>query len=192
MCLPDRDGHALRERLGIGERPVVLFLGRRDESKGYPALLKAWSEVISRNPAAVLVLSGPGGFGYEALREALPADSFRDLGIADEETKARALSSCNVFCLPSAQESFGIVFAEAFSYGKPVVCGPAPASREWIENGLTGLHVDQNPRKISGAILELLADPHRAAAMGAAGRNFQQTHLSWDKTLASHMAAFQL
>ena len=192
MCLPGRDGRLLREQWGIGERPVVLFLGRREESKGYPVLLQAWRRVLSTHPSAVLVLSGPGGSGYAALRDGLPADSIRDLGIADEETKARALSACDVFCLPSAHESFGIVFAEAFSYGKPVVCGPAPASREWIEEGATGLHVDQDPREVAGALEALLGDPCRASFMGDAGRRYQQTNLTWENTLASHLAAFGL
>lgn len=192
MCLPGRDGRVLRDRLGIGTRPAVLFLGRRDQSKGYPALLEAWPSVLSSHPDAVLLLSGPGGSEYGALLHGLPAGSLRDLGISDEETKAQALAACDVFCLPTAHESFGIVFAEAWSYGKPVVCGPAPASREWIEDGVTGLHVDQDPRAIAQALRRLLDHPELAAQMGSEGRKYQESHLTWEKTLASHLAAFRM
>ncbi len=192
MCLPGRDGKAFREQHGIGESPAVLFLGRRDEGKGYPALLGAWRHVLLLHPGARLILSGPGGSEYETLRDSLPAGSVLDLGVADEETKAGALAACDVFCLPSAHESFGIVFAEAWSYGKPVICGPAPASREWVRDGETGLHADQNPAGIADAIQRLLSDKHLSVLMGDAGRKFQRSELTWEIIAKIHREAFRL
>lgn len=190
MCLPGRSARALRESLAVGDRPAVLFLGRRDASKGYPALLEAWRIVLATVPEAVLLVSGPGGEEFQPQLDALPPGSIRDLGIADEETKALALAACDVFCLPSTQESFGIVYAEAWSYGKPVVCGPAPAPSEWIEDGVSGLHVGQSPAEIASALTALLRDPARASAMGEAGRQFQQSRLTAKTTLASHLRGF--
>lgn len=190
MCLPGLDGRLLREKWNLGERPVVLFLGRRDEAKGYPALLKAWPQVLAQNSGALLVLSGPGGSEYESLLKTLPSGSFLDLGIADEETKAAALAACDIFCLPSAHESFGIVFAEAWSYGKPVICGPAPASREWIRNGQTGLHTDQTPGSIATAINRLLADKALRTALGTNGLDLQRSSLTWEAISKIHMHAF--
>lgn len=191
MCLPGRDGSAFRGKHGIGERPVVLFLGRRDEGKGYPALLGAWKHVLLQHPDACLILSGPGGSEYGAQRDSLPAGSVLDLGVADEEAKAGALSACDVFCLPSAHESFGIVFAEAWSYGKPVICGPAPASREWVRDGETGLHADQNPETIADAIRRLLSDKLWSASLGDAGRKFQGSALTWEIIARIHREAFR-
>lgn len=190
MCLPGRDGGAFRRKYAIVERPAVLFLGRRDEGKGYPALLGAWSHVLLQHPDACLIISGPGGSGYEEQRDSLPAGSVLDLGVADEETKAGALAACDVFCLPSAHESFGIVFAEAWSYGKPVICGPAPASREWIRDGETGLHADQNPDSIAGALHRLLSDKSLSDALGDAGRKFQRSALTWEIIAKIHWKAF--
>lgn len=191
MCLSGRDGKAFREQHGIGERPAVLFLGRRDEGKGYPALLGAWTQVRLQHPDACLILSGPGGSEYETQRDSLPAGSVLDLGVADEEAKAGALAACDVFCLPSAHESFGIVFAEAWSYGKPVICGPAPASREWVRDGVTGLHSDQNPGSIAAALHRLLSNKSLSAAMGDAGRNFQRSELTWENIAKIHRRAFR-
>ncbi|MCX6971994.1 MAG: glycosyltransferase family 4 protein [Verrucomicrobia bacterium] len=191
MCLPGRDGMAFREQHGIGERPAVLFLGRRDEGKGYPALIGAWRHVLLQHPDACLILSGPGGSEYETQRDSLPAGSVLDLGVADEEVKAGALAACDIFCLPSAHESFGIVFAEAWSYGKPVICGPAPASREWVRDGGTGLHTDQNPDSIAGAIHRLLFDKSLSASMGDAGRKFQRSELTWESIAKIHREAFR-
>ncbi len=181
MCLPN--GKA--DRFGTNGHPVVLFLGRRDEGKGYPALLKAWPQVRAVHPSAVLMLAGPGDHGVHD-------ESIRDLGIPDEETKADALAACTVFCLPSAHESFGIVFVEAWSYGKPVICGPAPASRELVRPGETGLWADQSPESIAQCIIEALGHPDASRRMGEAGREFQKNHLTWDKIVGIHQAAFGL
>jgi len=186
MCSPDGDRERFRAVHSLSGRRTALCVGLRDAGKGYPALLAAWKIVQRTMPDAMLLLAGPGSSGPA------PNESIIDLGVPDAEVLADAYAGCDVFCLPSAHESFGIAFIEAWSYGKPVICGPAPASREWIEDGVTGLHVSQDPQTIARALLDLLGNPDRAAMLGAAGRIFQQKQLTWDKTLASHMAAFRL
>ena len=128
---------------------MVSFMGRRDEGKDYHAILKAWPLVLARVPDAILLLAGKGGDEYAYLLHQLLADSFRDLGIVDDSTKAAVLAACDVFCLPSAHESFGIVYIEAWSRGKPVICGTAPACRELVEDGVTGLHATQVPAELA-------------------------------------------
>lgn len=191
MCREDGDGQSLRARLGIGDRPAVLFLGRRDEGKGYPALLTAWPEVVRKHPGAVLLLAGPAEPGENATPD-LPADSFRDLGVPDEIEKAGAYAACDVFCLPSAHESFGIVFVEAWSYGKPVICGTAPATREWVRDGVNGRWATLDASVLSARILELLADSGLRQRLGSAGREFQQSTLTWESVVNIHLKAFGL
>jgi glycosyltransferase involved in cell wall biosynthesis len=188
MCSPDGDGRALRGILGIGRRPAVLFLGRREETKGYAALIEAWPLVLRRHPDAVLLLAGPGG--EKTTVAAAAGDSVRDLGVVDEAGKAAALAACDVFCLPSSEESFGIVYAEAWSYGKPVVCGPAPATREWVRDGVSGLWSDGSPADIAGCLDRLLGDPDLRQKLGAAGKDYQARELTWDKLMAVHRNVF--
>lgn len=192
MCRRDGDGRRLRTKLGMGDRPAVLFLGRRDRGKGYPALLQAWRKVLERHPKAVLLLAGPTREDFSDELRALDGDSIRDLQVPDEQTKADALAACDIFCLPSAHESFGIVFVEAWSYGRPVICGPAPACREWIREGQTGLWAEQTPDSIARSIVQLLDDPEGTRQMGSAGRQFQQTHLTAENFLLTHQNAFGL
>ncbi|CAN5334362.1 hypothetical protein BH09VER1_BH09VER1_52420 [soil metagenome] len=192
MCLPDGDGLRLRQRLDLRECPAILFLGRRDEGKGYPSLLRSWPTVLATHPEAVLLLAGPGGSEYAHELNALPSNSIRDLGVPDEKEKADALAACTIFCLPSAHESFGIVYVEAWSYGKPVICGPAEASRELVRPGETGLWADHPPSSIAHAITQLLDDPARSQHLGDAGHHFQNTHLTWEQIVAIHREAFGL
>ena len=62
------------------DAPSVLFLGRRDEGKGYPAFLKSWPLVLQSARKRSCFWPGPADRNYENLKAALPAASLRDLG----------------------------------------------------------------------------------------------------------------
>ncbi|CAN5414774.1 hypothetical protein BH10PLA1_BH10PLA1_03370 [soil metagenome] len=188
MCLPDGDGKRLREKHQVGDRPVVLFMGRRDKGKGYFALLNAWPLVRRSFPDAILFLVGPPS--EEADAPSAKQEGVIDLGAVSEAEKADALAACDVFCLPSAHESFGIVYVEAWSYGKPAICGTAPASRELVRDGETGLWADQDPPRLAEVIGRLLGDSTYRKQLGAAGLALQQREFTWPHVLALHLQAF--
>ncbi len=189
FCSADGDGARLREKLELGQRPVVFFLGRRDKGKGFPAVIAAWKTVRESYPDAVLLLAGPKG---PASAPELPADSFRDLGLVDEQEKADAYAACDIFCLPSAHESFGIVYVEAWSYGKPVICGPAPASRELVEDARTGLWADQSPVVLAEKITTLLDSPAQARQLGEAGKQVQLALYTEEAVVHRHLEAWKI
>jgi glycosyltransferase involved in cell wall biosynthesis len=187
MCLSDGDSERMRQEFGLGNRPCALFLGRRDEGKGYFALLRAWPIVLKTVPDACILLGGPGDRKDELAK--LPAESFRDLGLASERTKADALAACDLFCLPSSHESFGIAYVEAWLYGKPVVCGTAPACRELIEDGKSGLWADQNPENLAEKIVRIFKERAWAVSMGEYGHSLQQKRFSWQAVVDAHLSA---
>jgi glycosyltransferase involved in cell wall biosynthesis len=178
MCLESGSAAKFRSRHGLGARPLVLFLGRKDEGKGYMALLEAWAKVRARIPSACLIAAGPQ---QSPIKTTIgqEVNGILDLGMVSEEDKADALAACDVFCLPSAHESFGIVYIEAWSYGKPVICGTAPACRELIADNVDGLWSSQNPDELSNAIAFLLLDPSLAAKMGRRGKEKQTSKYTW-------------
>lgn len=191
MCQAGGNGLRLRSKLEIGARPAVLFLGRRDEGKGYPALLDAWPLVLRKYPDAVLLLAGPGDVDETRLAQISP-DSIRDLGCPSEQEKADAYAACDVFCLPSAHESFGIVYVEAWSYGKPVVCGAAPASRELVEDDVTGVWADQQPQQLAASLLRLLTNPEHRHRVGLAGLRHQLLHYTTERMVGCHLKAWHI
>jgi phosphatidylinositol alpha-1,6-mannosyltransferase len=78
-------------------------------------------------------------------------------------------------------EGLGIVFLEASASGIPVVAGDSGGAPEAVQHNKTGLVVDGNSLdEISEAVTELLTDRDRAAAMGAAGRDWVRTQWRWD------------
>ncbi|WP_397382166.1 glycosyltransferase family 4 protein [Prosthecobacter sp.] len=190
MCHQSDNSQEFRRKLDIGERLSVLFLGRRDVGKGYPALLEAWPLVLEKCPEAVLILAGPGPVD-EARLAKFPASALRDLGCPSEQQKADAYAACDAFCLPSAHESFGIVYVEAWSFGKPVVCGTAPASRELVEDNVTGLWANQQPQQLANNLLRLLMNHDYRHSLGAAGLHRQLSSFTVESMVNQHLSAWQ-
>lgn len=110
----------------LNGRPYLLFLSRIHRKKGVDLLIEAFAKIASRRPELDLVIAGPD---QESLRSALETRA-ATLGIAQRlhwpgmlqgEAKWGAYHGCEAFVLPSHQENFGIVVAEALSCGKPVL-----------------------------------------------------------------------
>jgi glycosyltransferase involved in cell wall biosynthesis len=181
------DGVRFRTRHGLGDRPLVLFLGRKHRYKGYHALREAMAMVLAEQPTTCLVSLGPPG---EPPYPPLPPGAELDLGLVDEAEKADALAACDVFCMPSAEEAFGIVYTEAWAYGKPVVGGPAPAVRELIREDVDGYATTQDCADIAAALVRLLGDRSLRERLGAAGRKRQLAEFTWPVVAERHRATF--
>ncbi|MGH9628757.1 MAG: glycosyltransferase family 4 protein [Bryobacteraceae bacterium] len=73
----------------------------------------------------------------------------------------------DVFCLPSAQEGFGIVFLEAMAAGKPIVAARAAAVPEVVRSGI--LVQPEDPEALAEGLLRLYRDPDLRKSLAAAG-----------------------
>ncbi|HEV2449107.1 MAG TPA: glycosyltransferase family 4 protein [Thermoplasmata archaeon] len=170
---PDVDGSAVRERLGLGEGPVLAFAGRLVPHKGLEPLLRA----VSRLPPKVRLLVVGRGPELPAMQELA-----RRLGIAervrfcsevsDAELPAY-LRAADLFVFPSTNrlEGFGLAVAEAMAAGLPVIVTDMPGVREVIQPGREGLLTEPLLEgDLVERIQELMDDPGRRRSMGAAGR----------------------
>ncbi|HEY9076285.1 MAG TPA: glycosyltransferase family 4 protein [Anaerolineaceae bacterium] len=170
---------AFRAQYGLGEDPLVLFLGKKFEYKGVGALLQAAELVWRDAPETHFVFMGPRTdysrrlFGLGSDRRVLEIDE------VDLQTKTDALAACTLLCLPSTQESFGGVYTEAWSFGKPVIGCDIPAVAEVIREGENGFLVHQEPGEIAARVLDLLRNPALAQQMGAAGERQVQERYTW-------------
>jgi glycosyltransferase involved in cell wall biosynthesis len=98
-------------------------------------------------------------------------DSVTLLGDVTVEQLAEEYVGADLFCLPSVQEGFGIVFLEAMAAGLPVVACRAAAIPEVVEDGATGVLVPpRSPEALAEALGDLVRDPARAPRLGGEGR----------------------
>src|SRR5256712_297765 len=186
-ALRSRDGLAFRAAHGIPpDAPLVLYIGRKERSKGYIHLLDAAELVWRRHPDARFVFIGIPGFYSSFFDEfARYADErIVDIERATGAEKAAALDACDVFAMPSLHETFGIGYLEAWLHERPVVGGDIPPLREVIADGVDGLCVRQRVDDVARAIMRLLDDPALRVAMGQAGAAKLHERWAWDQVIA--------
>lgn len=175
------DPERFRTRVGVSTEPIVLFVGQQYDYKGVSQLFHAVEALRSREVRAQLVFLGPATpFSTRFFREH-DTPWLHVMGKVDEQTKWDAIEASAVVCLPSAQESFGRVFLEAWSKGKPVIGGRIPSVSEVVREGETGLLVDPgSPEELTRALDRLINNPELAHRLGENGRSEINGRFSWD------------
>jgi glycosyltransferase involved in cell wall biosynthesis len=181
VCIPyglDADAYArksvsgrLREELAIGDRPLVLFVGRMTAQKGVDILLEAFAKVEKERPQAFLALAGDGPLRIQLERQAavLGLRNARFLGWRTDIPNLMA--DADIFVMPSRWEGFGLTALEAMALAKPVVASRISALPEIIIDKETGFLVPPNQSApLEESILRLMQDPGWARSLGLAGR----------------------
>jgi len=105
---------------------VLLFLSRIHEVKGCDLLIRAFARTLAKDPAWHLVIAGPDQDGLgPGLRQLAEHHGLGGRlswpGMLTGDAKWGAFRSAEVFCLPSHQECFGVVVAEALACSCPVL-----------------------------------------------------------------------
>jgi glycosyltransferase involved in cell wall biosynthesis len=183
-----RDGRAIRARYGLGNHPVVGFVGRLDFNKGAILLLQAMRKVWEWNREVRLVCAGPragrrtgvetfiAGFTEFERERIVMIDDF------PEKDKASIFDSFDVFVLPSIGESFGIAYLEAWMCRKPVIGARIGPTQCVIDEGTDGLLVDPtDPQDTAQSIIDLLSDSEKRERMGRSGHAKTVAQFTWDK-----------
>ncbi|WP_259727985.1 MULTISPECIES: glycosyltransferase [Synechococcales] len=127
---------------------ILLFLSRIHPKKGIDLLIDAFAAVADLDPRLELVIAGPDQVGWQDQLQQRAAA----LGIANRITwpgmlsgdlKWGAFRAAELFCLPSHQENFGIVVAEALANGLPVaIAQPVNISADVADSGAGLVHED--------------------------------------------------
>jgi glycosyltransferase involved in cell wall biosynthesis len=175
------DGRRFREAHQLGSDPIVLFLGQKYAYKGTAALMSAVTEVWQKYPETRFVFIGPRTSYSRQLFGKQLDPRILELDAVNLQTKTDALAACTVLCVPSLQESFGGVYTEAWSLGKPVIGGDIAAVRSVIADGDDGFVVPQQPTIIAERLLWILKQPALAEAMGRRGQAKVIAHYTWPR-----------
>ena len=194
-------GAAVRDELGLIDRPVVVCVSRLMPRKGQDVLIRALPAVQRVVPGTALLLVG-GGPHRTALSKL--ADS---AGVASSVVFTGSVSwpllpayyeAGDVFAMPCRTrlggldvEGLGIVFLEAAACGLPVVAGDSGGAPDAVVDGDTGCVVDgRSVDAVAAAVTDLLVERDKAAAMGARGRAWVQQEWSWQHSAATLRSFF--
>lgn len=192
---PDVDGSAVRARLGLGDRPVVVCVSRLMARKGQDTLIQALPQVRRAVPGAALLLVG-GGPDRDRLRRlvdrlGLTADVVLTGSVPNAEL-AEHYAAGDVFAMPCRTrnrgldvEGLGIVYLEASASGLPVIAGDSGGAPDAVREGETGYVVSgRDVDQVADRLVELLLNSDRAHALGVAGRAWVERDWRWDVVAA--------
>jgi alpha-maltose-1-phosphate synthase len=189
---PVRDPDVVRG-LGVDpDRPYALFVGRITRQKGVMHLLAA-AEQLPPDVGLVLCAGAADTPGErQQVADAVAELQARRSGVVwieamlPRDQLVPLITGATVFVVPSVYEPLGIVNLEAAACGTAVVASDVGGIPEVVDDGRTGLLVHYDPedvgsfeRGLAARMAELLADPDRAAAMGAAGRERVLAEFGW-------------
>ena len=168
----------IRVDLGLPpDQPVAVFTGRLVRYKGLPLLLRAWGEVLRRNPRARLLLVGAGGADLhnceDELRRYVEAHGMQEsvLFTGFVEKVEPYLQAADLFVFPTQDEAFGISLVEAMACGLPVVTTWIGGIRDIVTPNQDALVVEPGEMEpLAAAIHRLLSDRMLAARLGAQAR----------------------
>ncbi len=209
-----RPDQAVLRRLGVDpDVPMILFVGRITRQKGILHLVRA---IRRLRPGVQVVLCAGAPDTPEIGEEmrALVEEVRREVEvpvvwIAEMLPKPDVITlytHAAVFVCPSVYEPFGIINLEAMACETPVVASAVGGIPEIVVPGETGLLVPIDPEgggsveprdpeafadALASAVNELMADPDRRAAMGAAARARVLAHFSWQAITAQTLAFYR-
>jgi glycosyltransferase involved in cell wall biosynthesis len=154
----------------------ILYLGRFQYRKGIDILLEAIPKVLDELNSVHFILAGNDDnkrFQTMFWNDTTNLKRKHNVTFVEEvtmEERSRLYGNCDIFVAPSRYESFGLVYVEAMSYGKPVIGTNVGGIPEVIEDKVTGLLVNNNdPSDLTNKLIELAQDRRRQLRMGEAG-----------------------
>jgi glycosyltransferase involved in cell wall biosynthesis len=179
------DPGGVKARYGIGPMdPTVLFVGRMTLQKGPDLLLEAIPGLLRHYPHAKFILAGEGHLRRDLehrVRALGVQHAIRWFGYMPSGQAIELFKSCDVVCVPSRNEPFGIIVLEAWAAGKPVVASQVGGPGEFVWHNVNGLKVYPTVDSIGWGLGTLFTNWEWARWMGRNGRVAAESAFTWDK-----------
>ncbi len=192
---------AFREKIGVGESPMLFFVGRLTWVKGADTLTVAMREIVKAVPDAKLVIVGKGEqermLKQIVSSNALEGNVLFNFSYVPEEERLKYYAACDVAVFPSKYEPFGIVSLEAMAMGKPVIVGASGTSgfREQVipfGPNICGFHINpHDPGDVAKFAIMLLKDSELRKSMGANARRRVLESFTWDMAASNTLRVYE-
>ena len=189
------DPGAVKRKYEIGPLdPTVLFGGRLCLQKAPDLLLEAVPGLLRHYPRAKFVFAGDGhmrwGLQHRAHQLGV-ARATRFLGHYNGQRLVDLYKACDVVCLPSRNEPFGITALEGWAAGKPVVASKNGGPDEFVWHNVTGLKIFASVDSVGWGIGTLFSNFEWARWMGHNGRVAAEQAFAWDTIAQSVVRCYQ-
>jgi glycosyltransferase involved in cell wall biosynthesis len=188
------DKTPVRNELGLEENArLITVVGTLKDQKGHRYMIEAMTSIVPRYPSAHALFIGDGDLGEElqAQATALNVDAHIHF-LGSRRDVPELLASSDLFVLPSLWEGLSMALLEAMATGLPIVASEVSGTVQVMIPGETGYLVP--PGDVQGlfeAVEQLLSDPARAQAMGAAARRRVEATFSAQKQADEHVALYR-
>jgi D-inositol-3-phosphate glycosyltransferase len=199
-----RDRADVRRRLDLpAEASVLMFAGRIQPLKAPDVLLRAVAVMLERQPdlrsrLVVPVVGGPSGSGLEhpeslaQLASALDLDGVvRFVPPVAQDVLAEWYAASDLVAVPSYNESFGLVAAEAQATGTPVVAAAVGGLTTVVRDGHSGLLVDGHEAREWAAALRRVIEDDDLRIRLEGGALEQARQFAWEKTAARSLDVYE-
>lgn len=185
-------------RARYGNKRIILSVSRLLQTKGIDIMLQALKRIIDdqiNNIEVVYLIVGDGPYRKNLLQlvKALGLQRHVEfIGQLPHHKAMEYMSFCDIFVLPSWQETFGLVYIEAMAHGKPVVGVFGQGVDGIVKSGETGLLV--KPKDIDSlvdALKYLLLHPTEARRIGERARQLAIGEYTWNKSARKLVKAYK-
>ena len=182
----------VRNELGLGDRPMLLFVGRLNVTKGLHVILRAMPQVISKHPDVQLLVIGGRWFGnnekdkYVRIVHNVASpwkENIKFLGWISYPKVARYFPAADLFVSAAQwEEPIGRVHCEAMAAGLPIIATNRGGIGEVVRDGINGILINdyEDPQPFAQVIGQLLGQPKRCRIFGEKGRQLAEETLSFD------------
>ncbi len=169
----NEDIKRFKDKYKLNGKKIVLFAGIKGYMKGAITLLNVINEIYRKNSSYVLITIGNDTPEWVKEKKKINPKFLLDFGYVDDKTKEIIFSACDVFCMPSISESFGLTYLEAWHKKKMVIGAYVPAVREIITKAKGGLLVKFNDSKdLQLKIYESFKKNNNSSRMGMNGYKY--------------------
>ena len=157
----------LRRNAGLSDRFVVLFVGRLVEHKGIRDIMQAVAEIRDKDPNVVVLFAGYGPLDdYVKAECAKIPENAKYIGFVNDDRLFELYSIADLHIMPSWDEPYGVVCAEALAFGVPSVVADTAGCVDLIKHGHNGFVIPpMSPLAIAECVLAVSTDPALHAEM---------------------------
>jgi len=176
-------------------KTLILGVGNLKYTKGFDLFIRAFARLTQayQNLQGVIVGDGQAREKLQALISQLGvADALKLIGAKPPVATMAYMAMCDIFCLPSWSEGFGIVYLEAMAHGKPIIAVEGQGISQIISRHKTGILVPpKNELAVTKALQCLLNRPTLRFEMGQRGRALVHHEFTWKHCALNHIKLYK-